>query len=66
MKGVKFGIDKDFPEKRELELGLRQEKDVLCIGTREPQKALGVDIGGSAIVRYIESSGKVVGITLIG
>ncbi len=32
----------------------------------EPQKALGVDIGDGAIVRYVEATNEVVGLTLIG
>ena len=43
-----------------------EEADVLYISIGEPQKALGVDIGEGAIVRYIEATGEVVGLTLIG
>lgn len=43
-----------------------EEADVLYISIGEPRKALGVDIGEGAIVRYIESSGEVVGLTLVG
>ncbi len=43
-----------------------EEADVLYISIGEPQKALGVDIGEGAVVRYVESSGEVVGLTLIG
>ncbi|GAQ95720.1 hypothetical protein TAGGR_3196 [Thermodesulfovibrio aggregans] len=43
-----------------------EEADVLYISIGEPQKAVGVDIGEGAIIRYIESTGEVVGLTLIG
>jgi len=43
-----------------------EEADVLYISIGAPQKALGVDIGEGAIVRYIEASGEVVGLTLVG
>ena len=43
-----------------------ENADVLYISIGEPQKALGVDIGEGAIVRYIEATGEVVGLTLIG
>lgn len=53
-------------KQEELELGLRRENGRSLYQYREPQKALGVDIGGGTIVRYIESSGEVGGIALIG
>jgi uncharacterized protein YuzE len=43
-----------------------EEADVLYISIGEPRKALGVDIGEGAVVRYIESTGDVVGLTLVG
>lgn len=43
-----------------------EEADVLYISIGDPQKALGVDIGEGAIVRYIESTGELVGLTLVG
>ena len=43
-----------------------EEADVLYISIGEPQKALSVDIGEGAIVRYIESTGELVGLTLVG
>ena len=43
-----------------------EEADVLYISMGEPQKALGVDIGEGAIVRYVEATNEVVGLTLIG
>lgn len=54
-------------EKQEnLDWNYDEEADVLYISIGEPRKALGVDIGEGAIVRYIESSGEVVGLTLVG
>ena len=43
-----------------------EEADVLYISIGEPQKALSVDIGEGTVVRYIEATGEVVGLTLIG
>lgn len=43
-----------------------RDADVLYISSGEPHKALGVDIGEGTIVKYIESTGEVVGLTLIG
>jgi uncharacterized protein YuzE len=43
-----------------------EEADVLYISIGEPEKAVGVDIGEGAIVRYKEDTGEVVGLTLIG
>jgi len=53
-------------KKENLNWDYDEEADVLYISIGEPQKALGVDIGEGAIVRYIESTGEVVGLTLIG
>ena len=43
-----------------------EEADVLYISIGEPEKSLGVDIGEGAVVKYIEATGEVVGLTLIG
>lgn len=43
-----------------------EEADVLYISIGEPQKAVGIDIGEGAVVRYREDTGEVVGLTLIG
>jgi uncharacterized protein YuzE len=54
-------------EKQEnLDWDYDEEADVLYISIGKPRKALSVDIGEGAIVRYIESSGEVVGLTLVG
>ena len=43
-----------------------EEADVLYISIGEPQKALGIDIGEGAIVRYVEDKREIVGLTLVG
>ena len=57
---------KILEKKENLNWDYDEEADVLYISIGEPQKALGVDIGEGAVVRYVESSGEVVGLTLIG
>lgn len=57
---------KILEKKENLDWNYDEEADVLYISIGEPRKALGVDIGEGAIVRYIESSGEVVGLTLVG
>ncbi len=57
---------KIFEKKENLNWDYDEEADVLYISIGEPQKALGVDIGEGAVVRYVESSGEVVGLTLVG
>jgi len=43
-----------------------EEADVLYIAIGEPRKALAIDIGEGLIVRYMEETGEVVGLTIIG
>ena len=57
---------KILEKKENLNWDYDEEADVLYISIGEPRKALGVDIGEGAIVRYIEETGEVVGLTLIG
>ena len=57
---------KILEKKENLSWDYDEDADVLYISIGEPRKALGVDIGEGAIVRYIESTGEVVGLTLIG
>ena len=57
---------KILEKKENLNWDYDEDADVLYISIGEPRKALGVDIGEGAIVRYIESTGEVVGLTLIG
>ena len=53
-------------KKENLNWDYDEEADVLYISMGEPQKALGIDIGDGAIVRYVEATNEVVGLTLIG
>jgi len=53
-------------KKENLNWDYDEEADVLYISIGEPRKALGVDIGEGAIVRYVEETGEVIGLTLIG
>jgi len=57
---------KILKKKENLNWDYDKEADVLYISIGEPRKALGVDIGEGAIVRYVEETGEVVGLTLIG
>lgn len=57
---------KILDKKENLNWDYDEEADVLYISIGEPRKALGVDIGEGAIVRYTEETGEVVGLTLIG
>jgi len=57
---------KILEKKENLNWDYDEEADVLYISIGEPQKAIGIDIGEGAVVRYIESTGEVVGLTLIG
>ena len=42
------------------------EADVLYLSLGEPQPAIGIAIGDGTVLRYDESKGQVVGITIIG
>jgi len=53
-------------KKENLNWDYDEEADVLYISIGEPRKALGIDIGEGAIVRYVEETGEVVGLTLMG
>lgn len=57
---------KILDKKENLSWDYDEEVDVLYISIGEPSKALGVDIGEGAIVRYVEETREVVGLTLIG
>jgi uncharacterized protein YuzE len=57
---------KIFEKQENLNWDYDEEADVLYISIGKPQKALGIDIGEGAIVRYIESTGELVGLTLVG
>ena len=56
-----------IPTKKEnLNWDYDEEADVLYISIGEPVKALGLDVGDGTIVRYLEKTGEVVGVTIIG
>jgi uncharacterized protein YuzE len=57
---------KILDKKENLNWDYDEEADVLYISIGEPRKAVGIDIGEGAIVRYIEETAEVVGLTLIG
>jgi len=57
---------KILEKKENLNWEYDEEADVLYISIGKPRKALGVDIGEGAIVRYVEEAGEVVGLTLMG
>jgi len=43
-----------------------EEADVLYLSIKDPQMALGIDIGEGVIVRYNEDTKEVIGLTIIG
>ncbi len=57
---------KILEKKENLNWDYDEEADVLYISIGQPQKALGVDIGEGAVVRYVEETGELVGLTLMG
>lgn len=57
---------KILDKKENLSWNYDEEADVLYISIGEPQKALGIDIGEGAVVRYKEDTKEVVGLTLLG
>lgn len=57
---------KILEKKENLDWDYDEEADVLYISIGAPRKALGVDIGDGAIVRYVEDTQEVAGLTLIG
>ena len=52
--------------KRNLNWDYDEEGDVLYISVSSPKPAVGIDIGEGLIVRYDESRGEVVGLTIVG
>lgn len=57
---------KILDKKENLNWDYDEEADVLYISIGKPKKALGIDIGQGAIIRYIQETGEVVGLTLVG
>lgn len=43
-----------------------EEADVLYVSFGEPRPAIGIDAGDGVIVRYDETVGRVVGLTVVG
>lgn len=57
---------KILDKKENLNWEYDEDADVLYISIGKPHKAVGVDIGEGAVIRYREETGEVVGLTLIG
>jgi len=57
---------KILDKKENLDWEYDEEADVLYISIGKPREAVGVDIGEGAIIRYVEETGEVVGLTLTG
>jgi uncharacterized protein YuzE len=57
---------KILDKKENLNWEYDEDADVLYISIGKPQKAVGVDIGEGAVIKYREETGEVVGLTLIG
>ena len=57
---------KILDKKENLNWDYDEEADVLYISIGNPRKAVGVDIGEGAVVRYKEDTNEVVGLTFIG
>lgn len=53
-------------KKENLNWDYDEEADVLYISIGAPQRALGIDIGEGAILRYAEDKREIVGLTLVG
>lgn len=57
---------KILESKENLNWDYDEEADVLYISLGEPKEALGLDVGDGVIVRYMEDSGEIVGLTILG
>ncbi|MBF0518877.1 MAG: DUF2283 domain-containing protein [Nitrospirae bacterium] len=57
---------KILEKKENLNWDYDEEADVLYISVGEPAKALGMDIGEGVIMRYVENTSELVGVTIIG
>ena len=57
---------KPFAERGTFDWEYDAEADVLYLSAGAPRKAVGVDLGEGLVVRYDESSGQVVGLTVLG
>jgi uncharacterized protein YuzE len=57
---------KILEKKESLDWEYDEDADVLYISIGAPKKALGADIGEGVIVRYLEETKEVVGLTVLG
>ncbi len=57
---------KPFDERGTFDWKYDAEADVLYLSAGTPRQAIGVDLGEGLVVRYDESSGQVVGLTVLG
>lgn len=57
---------KILEKKNSLSWDYDEEADVLYISVGEPEKALGLDVGEGIIMRYVENTSELVGLTIIG
>lgn len=55
-----------FIESDRVSLHYDAEADVLYLSFGDPQPALGLDIGGGVIARYVEETRQLVGFTFVG
>jgi len=55
-----------IPSNRAVEWSYDAKADVLYLSFGEPRAAVGQDIGEGVVVRYDETMGQVVGLTVIG
>lgn len=57
---------KPFAEHGTFDWKYDAEADVLYLSAGAPREAVGVDLGDGLVIRYDESSGEVVGLTVLG
>ena len=62
MAGVNFFEDSSGP----VEWSHDAEADTLYVSFGAPRPAIGVDVGDGTIVRYDETTRKIVGVTIVG
>lgn len=55
-----------FEKNQSVDWEYDDEADVLYVSFGEPRPAVGIDAGDGIIVRYDESAGRVVGLTVVG
>jgi len=57
---------KPFEERGTFDWEYDSEADVLYLSAGPPRQAIGGDLGEGLVVRYEESSGQIVGLTVLG